>query len=283
MAAGLEKGGLGPESTFWCPGYWEGMGAAYRKACWKAHGSINLKDALTASCNTTFFTVGQALDRIDPNLLPSFGRAFGLGVATGIVGVPETPGLMPDPAWKEATYGTPWWPGDTVNLAVGQGDLLATPLQVARMMAAVANGGTLYRPYVVARIAAAGTEPEVVFQPEAVGTLPVSPENLAVIREALARRHDGPHRHGNPPFPGDEHPGGREDGDGGESGKEPHSWFAGFAPADNPQIAFAVVVENAGEGSTVAAPMARQVVEAYFGLPLTPLPPEALPTPTPQP
>jgi cell division protein FtsI/penicillin-binding protein 2 len=66
-------------------------------------------------------------------------------------------------------------------------------------------------------------------------------------------------------------------------GREPHSWFAGFAPADNPQIAFAVVVENAGEGSTVAAPMARQVVEAYFGLPLTPLPPEALPTPTPQP
>ncbi len=283
MAAGLEKGGLTPESGFWCPGYWEGMGPAYRKECWKAHGSINLKDALTASCNTTFFTVGQALDRIDPTILPSFGRAFGLGVATGIIGIPETPGLMPDPAWKQAAYGTPWWPGDTVNLAVGQGDLLATPLQVARMMAAVANGGTLYRPYVVARIGAAGTEPERVFGPEAVGTLPVSPEHLAVIREALRGVTTAPIGTATHRFLGMSIPVAGKTGTAENPGKEPHSWFAGFAPADSPQIAFAVIVENAGEGSTVAAPMARQVVEAYFGLPLTPLPPEALPTPTPQP
>lgn len=283
MAAGLEKGGLVPESPFWCPGSWEGLGGAYRKQCWKAHGNINLKDALTASCNTTFFTVGQMLDRIDPNLLPSFGRAFGLGVATGIVGIPETPGLMPDPAWKQATYGTPWWPGDSVNLAIGQGDLLATPLQVARMMAAVANGGTLYRPYVVARIAAAGAEPELVFGPEVAGTLPVSPEHLAVLREALARVTTAPIGTATHRFLGMSIPVAGKTGTAENPGKAPHSWFAGFAPADNPQIAFAVVVENAGEGSTVAAPMARQVVEAYFGLPLTPLPPEALPTPTPQP
>jgi penicillin-binding protein 2 len=283
MAAGLEKGGLTPESTFWCPGYWEGMGAAYQKQCWKAHGSINLKDALTASCNTTFFTVGQQLDGIDPNLLPTFGRAFGLGVPTGLVGIPEAAGLIPDPAWKQAASGTPWWPGDSVNLAIGQGDLLVTPLQVARMMAAVANGGTLYRPYVVARIAAAGTEPEVVFQPEAVGTLPVSPEHLAVIREALAGVTTAPIGTATHRFLGMSIPVAGKTGTAENPGREPHSWFAGFAPADNPQIAFAVVVENAGEGSTVAAPMARQVVEAYFGLPLTPLPPEALPTPTPQP
>ncbi len=283
MAAGLEKGGLTPGSSFWCPGYWEGMGAAYRKQCWKAHGNINLKDALTASCNTTFFTVGQALDRIDPNLLPAFGRAFGLGVPTGLVGIPEAAGLMPDPAWKQAASGTPWWPGDSVNLAIGQGDLLATPLQVARMMAAIANGGTLYRPYVVASVAAVGTEPEVVFQPEAVGTLPVSPEHLAAIREAMARVTTAPIGTATHRFLGMSIPVAGKTGTAENPGKEPHSWFAGFAPADNPQIAFAVVVENAGEGSTVAAPMARQVVEAYFGLPLTPLPPEALPTPTPQP
>lgn len=283
MAAALEKGGLTPHNPFWCPGYWEGMGAAYRKQCWKAHGNINLQDALTASCNTTFFTVGQALDRIDPNLLPTFGRAFGLGISTGLVGLPESAGLMPDPAWKQAVRGTAWWPGDTVNLAIGQGDLLVTPLQGARMMAAVANGGTLYRPYLVARIAAGGTEPEVVFRPEAVGTLPVSSEHLAVIREALAAVTTAPIGTATHRFLGMSIPVAGKTGTAEHPGKDPHSWFAGFAPADHPQIAFAVVVEHAGEGSTVAAPMARQVVEAYFGLPLTPLPPEAWPTPTPQP
>ncbi len=285
IAAGLERAGLSAESSFSCPGFWEGLGTAYRKVCWKAHGNITLKDALTASCNTTFYTVGQMLDRIDSGLLPAFGRAFGLGLPTGLVGVPEAPGLMPDPTWKEATYGIPWLPGDTVNLAVGQGDLLVTPLQVARMMAAVANGGTLYRPYVVARIAAGGTEPEVAFGPEVVGTLPVSPEHLAIIREALAGVTTAPIGTATHRFTGMSIPVAGKTGTAETPGinAQPHSWFAGYAPADNPQIAFAVVVENAGEGSTVAAPMARQVVEAYFGLPLTPLPVEALPTPTPGP
>lgn len=282
MAAGMERAGLSAESPFYCPGFWEGLGAAYRKGCWKAHGSINLKDALTASCNTTFYTVGQMLDRIDPGLLPAFGRAFGLGLLTELVGVPEVPGLMPDPTWKESVYGVSWLPGDSVNLAVGQGDLLVTPLQVARMMAAVANGGTLYRPYVVARIAG-GAEPEVVFGPEVVGALPVSPQHLAVIREALRGVTTAPIGTATHRFTGMSIPVAGKTGTAENPGKEPHSWFAGYAPADNPQIAFAVVVENAGEGSTVAAPMARQVVEAYFGLPLTSLPAEALPTPTPGP
>lgn len=283
MAAGMERAGLSAGSSFFCPGFWDGLGAVYQKTCWKAHGSINLKDALTASCNTTFFTVGQMLDRIDSTLLPAFGRAFGLGLPTGLVGVAESAGLMPDPTWKEATYGTPWWPGDTVNLAIGQGDLLATPLQVARMMAAVANGGTVYRPYVVARIAASGQEPELVTQPEVVGALPVSPENLAVIQEALAAVTTAPIGTATHRFLGMSIPVAGKTGTAETPGTLPHSWFAGYAPADNPQIAFAVLVENAGEGSTVAAPMARQVVEAYFGLPLTPLPPEAVVTPTPQP
>ena len=285
MAAGLERAGLSATSPFFCPGFWEGLGAAYRKACWKAHGNITLKDALTASCNTTFYTVGQMLDRIDSDLLPAFGRAFGLGLPTGLIGVPEVSGLIPDPTWKQATYGIPWTPGDAVNLAIGQGDLLVTPLQIARMMAAVANGGTLYRPYVVARIAAGVNEPEVVFGPQVVGTLPVSPENLAVIREALFGVTTAPIGTATHRFLGMSIPVAGKTGTAETPGinAQPHSWFVGYAPADNPQIAFAVVVENAGEGSTVAAPMARQVVEAYFGLPITPLPAEALPTPTPGP
>ena len=288
MAAALEAGGMTPTTSFYCPGYWEGLGPAYRKTCWKAdgHGNITLKDALTASCDVTFYEVGLRLDTTDPNILPTFGRAFGLGVPTGLQEIPEFPGLMPDPEWKQATYGEGWWPGDGVNLAIGQGYLLVTPLQVARMMAAVANGGTLYRPYVVARIGAGGEEaPEVVFQPEATGNLPISPEHLQVIQEALAGVTTSPIGTATHRFVGMSIPVAGKTGTAQAPGAEslPHSWFAAYAPADDPEIAVVVMVENAGEGSTVAAPMVRQVVEAYYGLPLTPLPPEAQPTPTPMP
>jgi penicillin-binding protein 2 len=295
MAAGMEAAGMDPLNTiFYCPGYWEGLGPAARKACWKAdgHGNISLQDGLTASCDVTFYTVGQTLDGVGQDVLPQFGRGFGFGQPTGLVGLPEEGGLMPDPAWKVNTIGEPWWVGDTINLAIGQGYLLVTPLQVARMIAAVANGGTLYRPYIVERIAAAEGIPEQVTQPEAVGTLPVSPEHLAAIQQALlgvttSPIGTAPHR-----FVGLSIPVAGKTGTA-EVGRPetiPHSWFAAYAPANAPEIGIAVIVENAGEGSSVAAPLARRVIEAYYGLPFSPLPPQAeegytppVPTPGPAP
>lgn len=292
MAAALETAGMDADhTTFFCPGYWDGLGANYRKMCWKAegHGTISLKDALTASCDVTFYTVGQTLDGIGPDVLPRYARAFGFGAPTGLDALTEASGLVPDPEWKVNAVGQPWWVGDTVNLAIGQGYLLVTPLQVARMMAAIANGGTLYAPYLVGRIAASieNNEPEIVTQPRAVGTLPISAAHLEAIREALrgvTTKSIGtaPHR-----FVGLSIPVAGKTGTA-ESGTWetlPHSWFAAYAPADAPEIAIAVVVEHVGEGSTFAAPMTRQVVEAYYGLPLTPLPPQAQedyvpPTPT---
>jgi penicillin-binding protein 2 len=294
MAAAVEEGGMHPQGTvFHCPGYWEGLGPTYRKECWKkeGHGDITLQDGLTASCDVTFYTVGQRLDSIDQELLPRFARGFGFGEPTGIEGVLEEGGLVPDPAWKVNTVGEPWWPGDTVNLAIGQGDLLVTPLQVARMIAAVGNGGTLYRPYVIQRIGPAGDMLlEQVATPEVVGALPVSPENLLAIQDALlgvTTKSIGTAWYR---FTGLRIPVAGKTGTAEVGGPDtrPHSWFAAYAPAGDPEIAIAVIVENAGEGTTVAAPLTRQVVEAYYGLPLTPLPPEAEegyvpPTPTPQP
>jgi len=286
-AAALEAGGMTAETNFWCPGYWEGLGPDLRKTCWKeeGHGNISLEDGLTASCDVTFYSVGQTLDEIDPMILPTFGRAFGLGVPTGLKELLEETRPMPDPDWKVETYGESWWTGDSINLAIGQGYLGVNPLQVARMMAAVANGGTLYRPYVVERIAAVGEEyPEIYVQPEATGTLPVSPENLATIKEALARVTTSPAGTAYSRFRGMTIPVAGKTGTAEAPGADalPHSWFAAYAPADDPQIAVVVMVENIGEGSAVAAPMARRVVEAYYyGQPITPLPPEAYPTPTP--
>lgn len=294
IATAMEKAGMDPDQTFFhCPGYWEGLGPDFRKVCWKeeGHGDISLKDGLTASCNVVFYNVGQTLDGVDPGALPSMGQGFGLGEVTGLEGVIEQGGLMPDPDWKVNTLNEVWWVGDTVNLAIGQGNLNVTPIQVARMIAAVANGGTLYRPYVIERIGSAGDDvPEEITQPQAVGTLPISAEHLAVIQGALLgvttkAIGTATHRYYGLGIPVAGKTGTAEAG--GED-TEPHSWFAAYVPADTPEIAIAAIIENAGEGSTVAAPLVRQVIEAYYGLALSPLPPQAEegyvpPTPTPTP
>lgn len=293
MSAGMEEIGLDPlASSFSCPGYWDGLGRGARKYCWKedGHGQIVLQDGLSASCNVVFYDVGKALHELDPDILSRFGSRFGLGQATGLEGLLEESGLMPNPAWKQDALGELWYPGDTVNLAIGQGYLRVTPLQVARMMAAVANGGNLYRPFIVERIDAGQEAPEQMTQPEIVGTLPVNPEHLAALQGGLLGVTSKSIGTASQRFAGLSIPVAGKTGtaEAGGVDAEPHSWFAAYAPANDPEIALVVLVENAGEGSTVAAPLARQVVEAYYGLPLTDLPPEAEedfaePTPTPEP
>ncbi|MBN1874508.1 MAG: penicillin-binding protein 2 [Anaerolineae bacterium] len=276
LAAALEAGGLTSQMAFTCPGYWDGLGSPNRKFCWltTGHGTITLQDALSASCNVTFYEVGKHLDGLDQNLLPTYARAFGLGQLTGLEEIAEAEGLVPDPEWKFSTYQEIWGTGDTVNLCIGQGFLLVNPLQVARMLAAVANGGTLYRAHLVERIAAGNGIPEQVTTVQATGTLPISKENLHVIRTALLGVTTLPigtatHRFGGLDIPVAGKTGTAESP---ISDEEPHSWFAGYFPADDPQIALAIIVENAGEGSDVAAPMFRQMVETYYGLSITPLP-----------
>jgi penicillin-binding protein 2 len=278
IAAAMEEAHMDPDGTsFFCPGYWDGLGEAARKGCWEedGHGDITLKDALTASCDVTFYEVGLTLDGVGEDILAEYARGFGLGELTGLVGLPEDSGLVPDYEWKVNNVGEPWWVGDSVNLSIGQGYLLVTPLQVARMMAAVANGGTLLRPYIIDHIgSSANGEPVDTWEPEVVGTIPVSPGHLAAIQQALLgvttmEIGTAPHR-----FAGLTIPVAGKTGTAESGGPEslPHSWFGAYAPANAPEIAIVVIVEQIGEGSTYAAPMVRQVVEAYYGMALTPLP-----------
>ncbi len=276
IAAGLESQTVTAQTRFFCPGYWDGLGVGNRKTCWLAtgHGDINLKDGLTGSCNVVFYEVGKRLHLVDPEILPTYGTAFGLGQSTGLQELFEVEGLMPNPQWKQDTYFEGWATGDTVNLAIGQGFILVTPLQVARMIAAVANNGTLYQPYLVEKIAANNVAPEEITTPAAVGQLPLSAANLATIQDALLGVTSQPLGTASHRFEGLDIPVAGKTGTAQAPGETalPHSWFAGYFPANAPELAMVVMVENAGEGSVVAAPMFRQVVEAYYGLPLTPLP-----------
>ena len=184
-------------------------------------------------------------------------RAFGLGKATGIEQVAEAEGSIPDP-----TDGL-----DATSIAIGQGKVTVTPIQVATFISAVANGGTLYRPQLVQKIQPVSGDPINVFRPQANGTLPIKAEDLKVIQDAMrevARNPRGTAYYtlGNFSYPTAAKTGTAESG-----AVEPHAWFAGYSlynKPDKPDIAVAVLVNNKGEGATWAAPIFRRVMEIYF-------------------
>lgn len=279
LAAAIEGLGLTRQFTFNCTGLWSGLGPQWIKPCWlrTGHGVIDPVAALTASCDYSFYEMGLLLDGMDPLLMPDYARAFGLGELTGLKGFAESPGLVGDNDWKLRTLGEGWASGDSVNLSIGQGYLLVTPLQVARLMAAVANGGTLYRLQLALKVAAGPDAPELIVEPEVMGHLPISENTLAAIQEGLAgvttsRRGTATHVFVGFPISVAGKTGTAQvaELETEEEGTDPHSWFAAYAPVDDPQIVVVAVVEHAGEGSRTAAPLVRQVLAAYFGIEDTP-------------
>jgi penicillin-binding protein 2 len=286
FGAAMESGLYTPASRFTSTGSWNRLGANFIKYDWLegGHGTISLKQALVVSCNSCFYDVGYNLDELDPFLLPAVARRYGLDQLTDIVGVLENDGLIPDPEWKLANIGEGWVRGDSVNMAIGQGYVQVTPLQMARIIAAIANGGTLYRPTVIDRIGAAGGAPEEPWPNEAQGQLPLSDEHLLQVQEALwsvTNSGSGTAAYQFERFPVVV---------AGKTGTaetvigEPHAWFAGYAPAapstpaggsviEEPELAVVVMIEHSGEGSAVAAPVFRRVIELYYALePLRPYP-----------
>ncbi len=284
MAAGLTSGLFTPDSVYNCTGTWTEI-AGFERSDWLkgGHGLITLVQGLSGSSNPWFWHVGLNVHNQDPEWLGKTARAFGLGAVTGIPQIDEAPGQIPDPQWKQSTRGEAWTAFDDVNMAIGQGDVLVTPLQIARMTAAVANGGTLYQPQLVLSVAGADGAPSISFEPIEQGKLPLSEEQLLAIQTGMKNVTKEPigtarNRFRNFPIPVAGKTGTAEDP--GASGvQEPDAWFTGFTYADRsdrPDIAFAVVVQNQGQGSDFAAPIARRIIEAYFGLNYARYPWEAL-------
>ena len=286
MSAALNSGQYTPDTLYTSTGTWNRLGDNYTKTDWRpgGHGTISLKQALVVSCNTCFYDVGYNLDGIDNTLLPRTAREFGLGQPTGIQGVAESPGLIPDPDWKINTIGEGWVTGDAVNMAIGQGYVQVTPIQMATIIAAIANGGTLYQPKLIDRIGAGGGAPEEAWPVTVNGQLPLSPENLAVIQNSLWDVANGSWGTATHRFEGLPVKVAGKTGTAEAPPNLPHAWFVGYAPAapyttadgtviEDPEIAIAIIIENAGEGSEVAAPIFRRIVELYYGIePLYPFP-----------
>jgi len=267
MAAAMEKLDMSPDTTFFCSGTWYGLGENNPKKCWleTGHGTISLRDGLTQSCDVVFYEVGKALYEADPALLPEMARAFGLGQTTGILGVDEAAGIVPDNAWKQSTLNEPLYVGDMVNMAIGQGYLLTTPLQVTQMVAAIAAQGSEYRPQVISRLNSRDAGDQL-FPAEIARQVAVTPFTLANIQQAMFGVAHGRYGTARKAFDGVGFSVAGKTGTAETGIDAPNAWFAGYAPADTPQVVITVMLENAGEGSEFAAPLFRRMAESYLSI-----------------
>lgn len=248
MAAGLEKGVVRPSETFDCGLDWSGLPGVVLHN-WQAQGTLALGQALTESCNPAFYEIGARLDRQDPTTLPAFARMFGLGSITGATGVPEVPGTVPDPDWKRTAIGEPWTTGDAVNLAIGQGYLLATPLQVANAYAALAEGNL--------------TAPRIIASEEhrPHGSFALAPSTVSAILDGMQRVTSTPAGTASYAFRNEKRAIAAKTGSAENENPDAHAWFVGFTPPSDPRLLVLVMIEGGQHGGTVAAPVARTLLD----------------------
>jgi penicillin-binding protein 2 len=273
-AAALEEGVINPFTRIGCSGHmWFGN---HDFRCWKkgGHGGMNVHSALVNSCDVFFYQVGQ---RLGIDTIARYARAFGLGAPTGIEIGTERGGIVPDSEWKKRVLKQPWYAGETLSVAIGQGYVTATPLQMAEAAATIATGHR-FKPRLVQRVESLDGSVIKDVEPEMVATLSVRETALKQVREALVEVVS----HGTGKKAG--LPGIAVAGKTGTSqvvtlGKErvpaaklpwnqrDHAWFVAYAPAEEPTIAIATLVEHApGGGGAVAAPITQHILQAYFRL-----------------
>lgn len=277
-AAALEQDLITPETEMTCKGWVRLYGHTFRCHRSGGHGRLNLTEALAQSCNSYFYQVGS---KVQIETIARYAKLFGLGSPTGIDIPHEVSGLVPDPEWKRKARNEPWYAGETVSVAVGQGSVLVTALQMAQLAATVGTSGDLHRPKLFLRKLPAGAVPEPfpsdVIEP-VTRRVGLRAESWRALQEgmfmAVNRRGGtaGRARLGDIDVAGKTgtaEVASRERIAAARHSERPehlrdHAWFIGYAPRVNPEIAIAVLVEHAGGGGRAAAPIARHLMKTYF-------------------
>jgi penicillin-binding protein 2 len=276
--AALELGKRTPQYTIHDPGYFQFGGHVFHDDKPGGHGEVDMYKALVVSCDTYFYMLANDLGIEN---IAHFVSRFGFGAKTGIDIEGESAGVLPSEEWKRRHFKRPdqqkWYAGETISIGIGQGYNAYTPLQMAVAIATLANNGVMYRPHLVDYIEDPKTGERTTIEPKIVRTIRLKPENLAFIKRALAGVNiEGT---GARAFAGAEYTSAGKTGtaqvvrlkpnekynrkDTPERDRD-HALFIAFAPLENPKIALAVVVENAGFGATAAAPIARKVLDYYL-------------------
>ncbi|HHI77557.1 MAG TPA: penicillin-binding protein 2, partial [Gammaproteobacteria bacterium] len=275
--AGLETGTIRYDTTYYCPGYFQLPGHEHKYRDWKksGHGPVDLDIAITQSCDVFYYKLAHALG-IDA--MSSYLSNFGFGRRTGIDLVGESRGILPSREWKRRTKHQPWYPGETIIAGIGQGYFLTTPLQLAAATAAIANGGHLVTPHVVDYLQSRDTGERIPI-PRHDDPIPiVSQADWDDVHRAMEHVVEGPrgtarrirtafYRIAGKTGTAQVFTVGQEE----EYEEEKvahkyrdHALFIAYAPAEDPQIAIAVIVENGGHGGATAAPVARKVMDAWL-------------------
>lgn len=265
-SAGLQEELISPENNILCTGLIEvehryDPEIVYQFHDWTTHGWTDLRSAIAQSCNVYFYRLGggyEDQEGLGPSLMKRYLEFFGWGETTQVDLRGEAEGLIPDPEWKKEVVGENWWDGDTYYLAIGQGYILATPLQVASAFVAVANGGTLYQPQTVQKIVD-GEE----FQPQIIRQGFIDPENLQIVREGMrdAVRYGSSVLLSSLPVEAAAKTGTAQ------TGKDDvyHNWVTVFAPYDDPEIVLTIMIENVWGLQSAVLPVAQEVLSWYFG------------------
>ncbi len=277
-AAGLQEGVIDRETTRMCGGIMyvssDDGSQRYPFYCFNrgGHGSLNVVGALRHSCDIFFYQIAGGYEDfagLGQKRLASYAHSFALGDLTGIDLPGELTGLIPDPTWKRLNRQELWLTGDTYNCAIGQGDILVTPLQMACATMAVANWGTVYQPRLGDRLLDGDGREVARYLPRVVRQVPVTAENLGIVREGMrevvsigtartlgVQGVEVAGKTGTAEFFGPLTPGGF---------LPMHAWFVCFAPYENPEIVVVVIIEDSGEGAYYAVPVAADILNAYFG------------------
>lgn len=269
-AAGLAEGVINSDTYFYCPGRYKFGKKTFK--CWKGggHGSLNLHQAIVESCDVYFYNVAE---RLGIDRLSRYIKRFGFGIPTGIE-LNEKVGISPSREWKVKTLKKPWYEGETIVTAIGQGYLSVTPLQIAIMTSALANGEKLIKPRVVREVISPDGKTLARYDRQETGNIGIEGTIINIIKDALEGVVNEPNGTGRAA---------RLDGMvvAGKTGTaqvvsssvstnqedyKDHAWFTSYAPAENPEIAVTVLIEHGGKGGAVAAPIVKQILEAYLKL-----------------
>ncbi len=274
-AASLEKNVISSRTEFNCPGYYKLRDRIIN--CWKeeGHGTVNFLSGFEQSCNVYFFYLA---DKIDVDDLNFYGRQFGLGAITGIDLPYEQKGILPSRKWKKDTLNTDWYKGETLNLAIGQGYILTTPIQILNLMSAVANDGVIYQPQLVKKIMTPEGKLIKDFKPKQIKNINLQSQTWRLIKDGLRKVVNGQKGTGRGAHLQNVEVAGKtgtaqiikkKTYEGKKLEDIPyrfrnHAWFAGFAPFSEPEVSIVIFVEHGGKGGTDAAPIARKILEQIF-------------------
>jgi len=261
LGAALEEGLIGPNTTLTpCLGGYQ-FGNRYFR-CWApgGHGTVNVAGSIEVSCDVYLYQVGL---KLGVDRLSSYFDRCGFGHATGI-GLPgEESGLNPNSTYYDRRYGkNKWTRGLVLNLAIGQGELLATPIQLAEFYCGLANGGVVYRPRLIKTVLSPDGHSSSL-PSQVARTLPFSSNTLHILMEGLRLAVEGQHGTAHR-LRNDLYSIGGKTGTAQNPHGDDHSWFVGIAPLENPEIVVCAIVENAGHGSDVAAPTAKRIIDVYM-------------------